>query len=52
VQRCAEQMTELGLTRWATPGAGPRGRLSTVDREGLARVVQIGLDGYAEERLR
>ena len=43
--QCAEQMTALGL-------AGRRdGRLVAVDRTGLARVVRIGLDGYAEERV-
>lgn len=45
VDRCAEQMTELGLTRWA-----PSRRLVAENRAGLARVVQIGLDGFAAER--
>ncbi|MFI5837243.1 hypothetical protein ACIA5A_26570 [Micromonospora sp. NPDC051300] len=43
---CARQLTELGLTTTDPSGR----RLSAVDRCGLARVVQIGLDGYAEER--
>jgi hypothetical protein len=51
VQRCAEQTTEVGRTG-ATPGAGPPGRRCAVDREGLAPVVKIGFDGYAEQRLR
>ena len=45
VSRCAEQMTALGLARPAG------GRLLAGDRAGLARVVRIGLDGYAEERV-
>ncbi|WP_433304057.1 hypothetical protein ACQP2F_13810 [Actinoplanes sp. CA-030573] len=44
VDRCAEQMTELGLTRRTDDG------LVAADRPGLLRVVQIGLDAYARER--
>ncbi|GIF16619.1 hypothetical protein [Actinoplanes teichomyceticus] len=50
VSRCARQMTDLALTRWAPAAAGIR--LAATDRAGLARVVQIGLDGYAAERAR
>jgi hypothetical protein len=48
VERCTEQLTELGLAR---RGAGA-GSLVAVNRAGLLRVVQIGLDAYAEERSR
>jgi hypothetical protein len=57
LHRCAEQMTELGLTQPAADAdadasdadADAGGRLVAVNRAGLARVVQIGLDAYAEE---
>ena len=45
LRQCAEQMIGLGLVR---PGTG--GRVHAVDRAGLARVVQVGLDAYAEEQ--
>ena len=44
--RCAGQMAALGLVA----GVGTTGRLRALDRPGLARVVQIGLDAYAQER--
>lgn len=43
VDRCAERMTGLGLAR--RTGGG----LVAANRPGLLRVVQIGLDAYAEE---
>lgn len=63
VARCAAQMVELGLARsdlgcpgrpWpatAPPEIEYTGRLQALDRDGLARVVQVGLDAYAEQPL-
>ena len=48
-ERCAGQMAELGLVRRA---AADGSLLVAVNRPALRRVVQIGLDGYAEERRR
>lgn len=48
--RCAEQMTALGLTAREESATGTAGLLHALDRQGLARVTQIGLDGYLEER--
>lgn len=40
MRECAEQLVALGLAEGG-------GRLRAVDRDGLARVVQVGLDAYA-----
>jgi hypothetical protein len=49
-ERCAAQMVDLGLVERAAAGGGERRWLCARDRAGLGRVVQIGLDAYAQER--
>jgi hypothetical protein len=46
VQRCAEQLAALGLAEPVTAA----GRIRAVDPVGLARVVQVGLEAFTQER--
>ncbi|GAA4604605.1 hypothetical protein BJY16_005072 [Actinoplanes octamycinicus] len=50
VRQCAEQMIGFGLARPDTGRPETAGRLVAEDVQGLRRVVQIGLDGYRDER--
>lgn len=43
--RCAEQLAALGAAHRTAPG-----RLTAADPVALRRVIQIGLDAYAQER--
>ncbi len=47
-ERCAAQMVALGLVELRAEGGGERRWLCALDHAGLARVVQIGLDAYAQ----
>ncbi len=51
VRQYAKEMTAAGLAAEAETGEGRKsGLFSPVDRDGLKRVVQVGLDTYLAER--